>query len=237
MDVGVAGGPEIFEQRLRRAVSASGAVASRRKSRASRRGARHSWFQPGLPPLQPQLERQRSTPWAQHQEVSSTTSASHCGGKFFEELAVVGEAGVAARLRSSAWRRRGPSRRACGGGRSFRRRWRRGRAGRLSGVAGSSRVEAGEQAAGEVFAAVEQAFEGDGAGGGAVVEEDGDGAAFVELDEVGMGGVDGGVGGFGPGLGWVVSWSPAVVAAAMAARTRAHWCGREDGELDALLRP
>ena len=57
-----------------------------------------------------------------------------------------------------------------------------------------------EQAAGEVFAAVEQAFEGDGAGGRAVVEEDGDGAAFVEADQVGMGGVDGGVGGFGPGI-------------------------------------
>ena len=59
-------------------------------------------------------------------------------------------------------------------------------------------MEAAEQAAAEVFAGVQQAFEGDGAGGGAVVEEDGDGAAFVELDEVGMGGVDGGVGGFGP---------------------------------------
>ena len=57
----------------------------------------------------------------------------------------------------------------------------------------------GEQAAGEVFAAVEEAFEGDGAGVGAVVEEDGDAAAFVELDGVGVGGVDGGVGGFGPG--------------------------------------
>ena len=30
VDVGVAGGPEIFEQRLRRAASARGAVASRR---------------------------------------------------------------------------------------------------------------------------------------------------------------------------------------------------------------
>ena len=51
----------------------------------------------------------------------------------------------------------------------------------------------------EVFSAVEEAFEGDGAGGGAVVEEDIDGAAFVEADEVGMGGVDAGVGSFGPG--------------------------------------
>ena len=60
-------------------------------------------------------------------------------------------------------------------------------------------MKAVEEAAGEVFAAVEEAFEGDGAGGGAVVEEDGDAAAFVETDEVGVGGVDGGVGGFGPG--------------------------------------
>jgi hypothetical protein len=82
VDVGVAGGPEVFEEG-RGEGSASGAVASRRKSRASRRGARHSWFQPGLPPLQPQLERQRSTPWAQDQEVSSATSASHSGAGTF----------------------------------------------------------------------------------------------------------------------------------------------------------
>ncbi len=61
-------------------------------------------------------------------------------------------------------------------------------------------MEAGEEAIGEVVAAVEEAFEGDGAGAGAVVEEDGDGAAFVETDEVGVGGIDGGVGGFGPGV-------------------------------------
>ena len=67
------------------------------------------------------------------------------------------------------------------------------------GIAGRERVEAGEEAFGEVFAAVEEAFEGDGAGGGAVVEEDVDGAAFVEVDEIGLGGVDGGVGGLGPG--------------------------------------
>ena len=244
VDVGVAGGPEVFEEGSA-SFSARGAVASRRKSRASRRGPRHSWFQPGLPPLQPQLERQRSTPWKQDQEVSSATSASHCGREDFEELAVVGELGVACCLRSSAWRRRGPSRRACGGGRSFRRRWRRGRAGRCR--VGLSRVEAGEEAAGEVFAGVEQAFEGDGAGGGAVVEEDGDAAAFVELDEVGVGGVDGGVGGFDPGDRWLIGASGGGFGGRRIAevgerrweqgRTRAHWCGREDGELDAFLRP
>ena len=67
------------------------------------------------------------------------------------------------------------------------------------GIVGRRRVEAGDEAFAEVFAAVEEAFEGDGAGGGAIVEEDVDSAAFVEADEVGVGGVDGGVGGFGPG--------------------------------------
>ncbi len=95
-------------------------------------------------------------------------------------------------------------------------------------------VEAGEEAVAEVFAAVEEAFEGDGAGGGAVVEEDGDGAAFVELDEVGVGGVDGGVGGFGPAGHLRMASVPGAVVAS--GRTRAHWCGGEDGELDAFLR-
>jgi len=49
------------------------------------------------------------------------------------------------------------------------------------------RVEAVEQADGaEGLAGVEQAFKGDGTPrAGAIVEEDGDGAAFVELCEVG----------------------------------------------------
>ena len=204
-------------------------MASRRKSRASRRGARHSWFQPGLPPLQPQLERQRSTPWTQLQEVSSATSASHCGREFFEELAVVGEVGLVAVFDPV----HGVGERhlavlvmvavafAVGGD-----------VGELgASVVGGGGMEAGEQAAGEVFAAVEEAFEGDGAGVGAVVEEDGDAAAFVELDEVGVGGVDGGVGGFGPGRFDRTAASAASGRAADGARlmgmrrTRAHWTG------------
>jgi hypothetical protein len=96
-------------------------------------------------------------------------------------------------------------------------------------------VEAGEEAAGEVFSAAEEAFEGDGAGVGAVVEEDGDAAAFVELDGLGVGGVYGGVGGFGPlddrgfcgfgGHGFL--FGDAADASALD--------GGEDGELDALL--
>ena len=66
-------------------------------------------------------------------------------GEFFEELAVVGEAGLSGPLRWCAWRRRGPSRRACGGGRSFRRRWRRGRVGRSRGL----RVREGERRRGD----------------------------------------------------------------------------------------
>src|SRR6202035_4704153 len=46
--------------------------------------------------------------------------------------------------------------------------------------------------------AVEQALEGDGAGVRTVIEEDGNAAALIELDEIRMGGIDGGVGGADP---------------------------------------
>ena len=64
----------------------------------------------------------------------------------------------------------------------------------LGGDVGQGRAEAVQQAGAEGFAAVQQAFEGDGAGGRGIVKEDGDAAALVEPDEVGVGGVDGGVG-------------------------------------------
>ncbi len=60
-------------------------------------------------------------------------------------------------------------------------------------------LESAKEALGEGFAAVEQAFECDSAGAGAVVEEDGDAAAFFQADEVGLRGVNGSVGRFGPG--------------------------------------
>ena len=104
---------------------------------------------------------------------------------------------------------------------------------RLVGESARGGVEAVEQAAAEVFAGVEQAFEGDGAGGGAVVEEDGDAAAFVELDEVGVGGVDGGVGGGGPGLSASVA-GRGLVGDGWDAADAGALVGREDGELDAL---
>ena len=94
--------------------------------------------------------------------------------------------------------------------------------GGCGGVGGEALDEAG----GEDFAGVEEALEGDGTGGGAVVEEDRDAAAVVEGDEVGVSGVDGGVGGVGPGeLGG--SGGDGADAGALV--------GCEDGELDAFL--
>ena len=79
--------------------------------------------------------------------------------------------------------------------------------GELRGGGRPVAVEAADEAASEVFAGVEQALEGDGARAGAVVEEDRDAAAFVEVNEIRMRGVDRGGGGFGPGFGcglWVL---------------------------------
>ena len=66
--------------------------------------------------------------------------------EFGEELAVVGEAGVAVVLDPVHGVGEGHLAVACGGGRSSRRRWRRGRAGRRAAFAGVS-LEAVEQAA------------------------------------------------------------------------------------------
>jgi len=88
-------------------------------------------------------------------------------------------------------------------------------------------VEAGDKAAGEGFAIVEEAFEGDGSGGGPVVEEDGDGATAFEADEVGAGRVDGGVGRFDPGTGIFADYGDATNSGDLV--------GSEDSELDALL--
>jgi hypothetical protein len=80
--------PDIFQQVARRA------FAERRDGIAepiesARSGARQRWFHPWRPPLQPQSERQRSIPWAQLQEVSSTISASHVRRELGQELAVI----------------------------------------------------------------------------------------------------------------------------------------------------
>ena len=92
-----------------------------------------------------------------------------------------------------------------------------GDVGELGFVIAGGCVEAGDEAAAKVFAAIEEAFEGDGAGAWAVVEEDGDGTAFVELDEIGSGGVGGAVGGFGPReLGITGLWG-------VRGPIRAHW--------------
>src|SRR5450432_3246643 len=55
--------------------SNTGFSLSRKKSSAARNGPRHSWFQSPCPPeLQPQFERQRSTPCTQLHELFSTIS-------------------------------------------------------------------------------------------------------------------------------------------------------------------
>ncbi len=115
----------------------------------------------------------------------------------------------------------------------------------FAGIGWIGRMEAAEQTAAEVLAGVEQAFKGDGTGAGAVVEEDGDGTAFVERNEVGVGGIDGGVGSLGPlddrcfgGFGGAArSRSFALLrmtAFPYPADTGALVRG-EDGELDAFL--
>src|SRR5580698_5224662 len=60
------------------------------------------------------------------------------------------------------------------------------------------RVEASNQTFAEAFTRVQQAFKGDGARCRAIVKEDSDGAAFVELYEVRARGIDRGVGSFSP---------------------------------------
>ena len=122
------------------------------------------------------------------------------GREFFEELAVVGELGVAVVLDPV----HGVGERhlavlvvvavafAVGGD--------VGELGAAGAVGGVGRKPSSRRLP-KCFAAVEQAFKGDGAGGGAIVEEDGDAAAFVELDEVGLRGIDGGVGGEDPVVG------------------------------------
>ena len=60
-------------------------------------------------------------------------------------------------------------------------------------------AEAADQALAEVFTGVQQAFKGDGARCRTVVEEHRDGAAFVEFHEVRTRRIDRGVGGFDPG--------------------------------------
>ena len=106
-----------------------------------------------------------------------------------------------------------------------------------SGVSGEAGWKPSSRRLPKVFAAVEQAFEGDGAGGGAVVEEDGDAAAFVELDEVGMGGVDGGVGRWTMPVVGVVAGGGFVESAQRERADAGALVGREDGELDAFARP
>ena len=85
-DVGVARRPYVDEQLF------AGLVGERNQRVAQfvesrRSGLRQAWFHPGLPPLQPQLERHRSTPCAQLHEVLSLISHSNSGGNWARKLA------------------------------------------------------------------------------------------------------------------------------------------------------
>ena len=197
MDVGVAGSPEVNEKRLWRGLRRAGAVSSRSRSRASRRGPRHCWLKPWLAAVAaavgaPALDAVGAGPGGVFSDLGLPG-----GGEFLQELAVVGEGGVAFVFQPVHGEGEGHLAVfvvvavgfAVGGD-----------VGELGAVmrAGGLGLEAGEETLAELFPGVQQAFKGDGAGVGAVVEEDGDGAAFVQADAVGLGGVDGVVGGFGP---------------------------------------
>ncbi len=197
LDVGVASGPEIFEERLGELFGEGrGGVAEVVES-FTKRGA------PLLIPAglasavaaavgAPALDAMHAGPGGVFRDFGLPF-----GREFFEELAVVGEAGLAGVFDPVHGVGEGhlavlvmvAVALAVGGDVRDLRGF---------GIAGRGWVE-GEETFGEVFAAVEEPFEGDGAGAGTVVEEDVDGAAFIEADKIGVGGVDGGVGGFGPG--------------------------------------
>jgi len=194
VDVGVASGPEVFEQRLGDGFGERCGFVAEKIERDAQRPA------PLLVPAglaavatavgTPALDAVNAGPGGVVDDFGFVLR-----WEFFEELAVVGERGevvffdpvhgVAERhfavlvVMSVAF--------AVGGD-----------VGQLGLIGMLGVVETAEQAASEVFAGVEKAFEGDGAGAWAVVEEDGDGTAFVEGYGVGVGGINGGVGGFEP---------------------------------------
>ena len=91
--------------------------------------------------------------------------------------------------------------------------------------AGGLGLETREEALAKLFAGVEEAFKGDGSGVRTVVEEDGDGTAFVKGDPVRLGRVDGVVRCLGP-VGGVVRLVRADAGALV---------GGEDGVKDSLL--
>ena len=92
------------------------------------------------------------------------------------------------------------------------------------------------EAAGEVFAGVEQALKGDGARVGTVVKEDGDGNAGGEAHQIRARGVDGCVGSIGP---WrFIATRLSRCRSYLLERTNAlALVRREHGEADAVLRP
>ena len=188
--------------------SVNGTRASRSSSRALRSGARQAWFQPCLPPLQPQSERQRSMPCTQLQEVFSTISP-RTRAETAPGSAVIGQLDGRDRLPAAAARRPAPFRRivVMAVGFAICRHMDQLR---LRVV-----FEAAFEPRGKVLAGVEQPLEGDGPRGRAVVEKDGNRDAGIEADQIRTGGVHAGVG----------SIRPAAPPSSFSGRMRLHWCG------------
>ena len=240
VDVGVAGGPEVVEQRCGEGFGErSGGVAQEVEGLAQ--GGAPLLVPAGLAAVAaavgaPALDAVDAGPGGVLGDLGLPL-----GRELREELAVVGEVGVAVVLDPVHGVGEGHLAVLVMVAVTFAVGGDVGELGFAAGVGGVW-AEAVKQAAAEGFAGVEQALKGDGAGGGAVVEEDGDGAAFVELDAVGAGGVDGGVGSFGPGVaagfggfgGFGGQQCFASVGGLREVADAGALVGREDGEQDAL---
>ncbi len=102
------------------------------------------------------------------------------------------------------------------------------------GVAG---VKATRQAPGKIFAVVENSFKGDRAGMGAVVEENGNASSLLQPNQVGMVGMDGGIGSLGPARdGAVQSVENGLQGGFRALANPGALVGRKNREQDAILR-
>ncbi len=96
-------------------------------------------------------------------------------------------------------------------------------------------TQAGQEALAELLTGVQQVFKGDGPRGRAVVEEDADRAAFAELNAVGLRGIDGGVRRVSPGKG-VTGGATFELRRGRFERFRAGWGWCERPDAGALVR-
>ena len=82
------------------------------------------------------------------------------------------------------------------------------------------------QPPGKILAVIENSFEGDGARDGAVVEEDGNASPLLQPNQVGMVGIDRGIGSLDPASDAPSNLSRTGCRVLSArSRTRAHWWG------------